>query len=105
MSFEAALRSFDVWLRAERNLAENTRRAYLAERDTFVDTDSSYPDPTMYAGTLGTLTMPWDADSENAFALLGWEPEGQVRYSYASWTGASPGATRPWSPGPCTRRA
>jgi len=67
--------------------------AYLAERNSFVDTDASYPDPAMYSGTLGTLTMPWDADSENAFSLLGWEPEGQVRYSYASWTGASPGGT------------
>ena len=34
--------------------------------------------------------MEWDADSEAAFADLGWRPEGQVFYAYDSNTGATP---------------
>ena len=57
MSFEAALRSFDVWLRAERNLAENTRRAYLA-------------DVRQFAAFLGEGARPDEVTPERVFAFL-----------------------------------
>ncbi len=60
-----------------------------AELDVYVDTGLPFPDWDKYPGTPGTIKMPWDADSEAAFHLLGWEPEGQVFYSYASYTSAS----------------
>jgi len=74
------------------NLAELARsqKAYQAERNDFVDSGTSYPVPTLYnERTLGPYKMPWDADSANAYRNLGWEPEGQVFYSYATWTSAS----------------
>ena len=33
--------------------------------------------------------MEWDADSEAAYAELGWRPEGQVYYAYDTNTGAT----------------
>jgi len=74
------------------NLAELARsqKAYQAERDAFVDSGNSYPDPTMYNdGVLSPQKMPWDGDASAAYRLLGWEPEGEVFYSYGSWTSAS----------------
>jgi integrase/recombinase XerC len=57
VSFEEALRSFDVWLRAERNLAENTRRAYLA-------------DVRQFAAFLGEGARPEQVTPERVFAFL-----------------------------------
>jgi type IV pilus assembly protein PilA len=66
------------------------QKAYQAERDQFIDSGNSYPDPTLYnGGVLSPQKMPWDADSELAYSELGWEPEGQVFYSYGSWTATS----------------
>jgi len=74
------------------NLAELSRsqKAYQAERDEFVDSGNAYPDPTKYnGGVLSPQKMPWEADAEAAYQLLGWEPEGEVYYSYGSWTSAT----------------
>jgi type IV pilus assembly protein PilA len=68
------------------------QKSYQAERNEFLDTfdlsgEPSLPDYTLYNdGDLGTQKMPWDADSANAFAAVGWSPEGDVFYSYASFT-------------------
>lgn len=76
------------------NLAGLARaqKALYAERSSFLITDTAYPDPTMYSGMLGTLKMPWDADSQTAFSQSGWAPEGNVFYSYGSWGWTTPGA-------------
>ncbi len=68
------------------NLAALARsqKALQAERDTFAFSDAPYPDTTMYPGTPGTIKMPWDGDSQMAYAESGWKPEGNVFYSYAS---------------------
>jgi len=52
-------------------------KSFFAEHDVFVGTDNSYP------GTgLGTVKRPWDSDSREAFARVGWVPEGDVYYDY-----------------------
>jgi len=74
------------------NLASLARAqvAYQAERNEYVDSGNSYPDPTKYnGGVLSAQKMPWEADAQAAYASLGWEPEGQVFYSYGSWTAAT----------------
>ena len=74
------------------NLASLARSqtAHRAEWDEFVDSGNAYPDPTLYNdGVLSAVKMPWEADAEAAYERLGWEPEGQVYYSYGSWTSAS----------------
>ncbi len=73
------------------NLAALARaqQSAQAELDFYVDTGLPFPDWDQYPGTPGTIKMPWDADSQEAFVQLGWEPEGQVFYAYASYTSAS----------------
>lgn len=68
------------------------QKSYHAERDEFFETSLPYPDFTKYGG-LGTDKMPWDAESQAAFSSLGWEPEGEVYYSYESNTSANCDAT------------
>ncbi len=55
-------------------------KSYQAEEGIFLAV-APFPDFTLYGG-LGVDKMPWDAASEAAFAELGWEPEGEVRYTY-----------------------
>jgi len=57
VSFEPAIRAFDVWLRAERNLSEHTRRAYLS-------------DVRQFAAFLGEGVEPSQVDGERVFAFL-----------------------------------
>jgi len=57
VSFEPAIRAFDVWLRAERNLSEHTRRAYLS-------------DVRQFAAFLGEGAEPARVDGERVFAFL-----------------------------------
>lgn len=74
------------------NLAGLSRAqiAYQAERESFVDSGNSYPDPTMYNdGVLSPQKMPWEGDADAAYSALGWEPEGEVFYSYGAWTSAT----------------
>ena len=73
------------------NLAGLSRAqlAAQAELDFFVDTGVPFPDWDKYPGTPGLIKMPWDADSQEAFDQLGWKPEGQVFYAYASYTSVS----------------
>jgi type IV pilus assembly protein PilA len=67
-----------------------SQTAYSAERNEFAWTDSSYPDDSMYGG-LGTSKMPWDAESQMWFGELGWAPEGEVFYSYGTYSPSMPG--------------
>ena len=62
--------------------------AFVAERNFVHDSGNTFPDPAMYGG-LSARKMPWDSDAMTAFGELGWEPEGQVYYSYAAWTSAT----------------
>lgn len=75
------------------NLAGLARaqKAHHAERNEFLSSDLPYPDWSAYGG-LGTTKMPWDADAQTAFGNSGWEPEGEVFYSYGSYTSSSAGA-------------
>lgn len=57
MTFEAALRSFDVWLRAERNLSDHTRRAYVS-------------DVRQFAAFLGEDVPPARVGPERVFAFM-----------------------------------
>jgi type IV pilus assembly protein PilA len=78
------------------NLAGLARaqKGLRAERDVFLDSGNSYPDPTMYGpGQVGTHKMPWDADAKSAFSESGWQPEGEVHYSYGSFTSVLVGGT------------
>ena len=65
--------------------------AFQAESDNFIDA-GAFPDWTPYGG-LGTHKMTWDAASVAEYSELGWEPEGEVAYSYEVNAGGSPGRT------------
>lgn len=74
----------------------SSQRAYLAERNGVHDSvvagpGTDVPDPTNYGSGWSAMKMPWDSDAQDAFEALGWAPEGQVAYSYASWTAATAG--------------
>jgi type IV pilus assembly protein PilA len=81
------------------NLAGMARaqKSLRAERDIFMDSGTSYPDPAMYGGAAngfpGTKKMPWDGASQAAFGQSGWAPEGDVFYSYGSFTSSLAGGT------------
>ena len=66
-----------------------SQASYLAEEDGYFES-APFPDFSAIPGGLGTKKMSWDADSEAAYAGLGWKPEGDVFYSYESNTGATP---------------
>lgn len=74
------------------NLAALARaqKAYLAERNEFLDVFDSgqltLPNPGLYGG-LGVTTMPWDGQAAGLFDEVGWNPEGQVYYTYEVNTG------------------
>jgi hypothetical protein len=59
--------------------------AFAAERNAVHDSMSTWPDPAAY-DMLSTRKMPWDNDAMTNFAALGWEPEGQVYYSYGTFS-------------------
>jgi type IV pilus assembly protein PilA len=79
------------------NLASIARaqKSFFAEKDTFHDSENSWPDPALKAdGVLSTTKMIWDGDSEDHFAPLGWHPEGQVYYSYEANTPLDTGVAK-----------
>ncbi len=86
ISYQARSRRSEAYV----NLAAVARiqSAYQAERGEFFEA-GAWPDFTAYGG-LSTRKMEWDADSEAAYAELGWRPEGQVFYAYDTNTGATP---------------
>ena len=58
-------------------------KAYQAEKDAFVESTVgvlAFPDWTAYGGM--SAKKPWDGASSAVFDEVGWEPEGQVFYSY-----------------------
>jgi type IV pilus assembly protein PilA len=65
--------------------------SFKAETDGYVDA-GAFPDWTPYGG-LGTHKMTWDAASIAEYSQLGWQPEGEVSYSYEVNAGGSPGCT------------
>ena len=67
----------------------NAQKAFQAERNYYHDSMLDYPDVTNYGGEHGTHRMPWDSDAQMAFGELGWAPEGEVFYSYATYTEAT----------------
>ena len=79
MMYQARSRRAEAYV----NLVSIARaqKAFFAEKDKYHDSWNSWPDPDPYGG-LSTSKMVWDQDSEDAFAELGWHPEGQVFYSY-----------------------
>jgi prepilin-type N-terminal cleavage/methylation domain-containing protein len=85
LSYQARSRRSEAYV----NLAAIARiqSAYQAERGEFFEA-GAWPNFTAYGG-LSTRKMAWDADSEAAYAELGWRPEGQVFYAYESNTGAT----------------
>ena len=85
ISYQARSRRSEAYV----NLAAVARiqSAYHAERGEFFEA-GAWPDFTAYGG-LSTRKMEWDADSEAAYAELGWRPEGQVFYAYDTNTGAT----------------
>ena len=91
MAYQARSRRSEAYV----NLASIARaqKAFFAEKDTFHDSESSWPDPDPYGG-LSTQKMRWDSDSEEHFAALGWHPEGEVFYSYEANTPLVTGATK-----------
>jgi prepilin-type N-terminal cleavage/methylation domain-containing protein len=91
MTYQARTRRSEGYV----NLASIARaqKAFFAEKDTFHDSESSWPDPDPYGG-LSIQKMRWDADSEEHFAELGWHPEGEVFYSYEANTPLVTGATK-----------
>ena len=87
LSYQARSRRSEAFA----NLAALARaqQTVQAEVNSYVDTGLPFPSWANYPGTPGTIKMPWDAESKAAFGQLGWEPEGQVFYAYASYTSAS----------------
>jgi type IV pilus assembly protein PilA len=67
----------------------SSQKAFQAERNYVHDSMLDFPDVMNYGGAHGTHKMPWDGDAQAAFGELGWAPEGQVFYSYASYTEGS----------------
>ena len=61
------------------------QKSAAATTGAYVDSGNAFPDDAPYGG-LGAGVMNWDAASQNAFSELGWEPDGDVRYSYQSNT-------------------
>jgi type IV pilus assembly protein PilA len=87
ISYQARSRRSEAYV----NLAAIARlqSTYHAERGEFFEA-GSWPDWVgKYGGDLSTRKMEWDADSEAAYADLGWRPEGQVFYAYDSNAGAT----------------
>ncbi|HXK25958.1 MAG TPA: prepilin-type N-terminal cleavage/methylation domain-containing protein [Myxococcota bacterium] len=89
MSYQARSRRSEAFT----NLAAmaSAQKAFQAERNYFHDSliagiGADVPDILNYGGAWSTKKMPWDADAKAAFSDLGWEPEGEVFYSYASYT-------------------
>lgn len=62
--------------------------AYHAETGSFPDTSVESTEPTLpnwtiyNGGDLGTSKMPWDAQTESFYDIVGWKAEGRVFYSY-----------------------
>jgi prepilin-type N-terminal cleavage/methylation domain-containing protein len=83
ISYQARSRRSEAYV----NLAAIARiqSAYHAERGEYFEA-GSWPNFAAYGG-LSARKMEWDADSEAAYAELGWKPEGQVFYAYDSNTG------------------
>jgi len=89
MSYQARSRRSEAFT----NLAAmaSAQKAFQAEKNYFHDSllagiGADVPDINNYGGAWTTKKMPWDADAQTAFSDLGWEPEGEVFYSYASYT-------------------
>ena len=61
--------------------------SFRAEADAYIDA-GAFPDWTPYGG-LGTHKMTWDAASVAEYSQLGWQPEGEVAYSYEVNAGGS----------------
>ena len=61
------------------------QKSRVATESTYFDSGNAYPDPTPYGG-LSAGKMNWDTDSQIAYGALGWEPEGDVHYSYQANT-------------------
>jgi prepilin-type N-terminal cleavage/methylation domain-containing protein len=80
ISYQARSRRSEAYV----NLAAVARlqSTYHAEQGEFFET-GAWPD---FGGDLSAKKMEWDADSEAAFAELGWRPEGAVMYAYDSIT-------------------
>ncbi len=57
------------------------QKSRAATQGDYFDSGNAYPDDLPYGG-LGAGVMNWDSASQNAFSELGWEPDGDVRYSY-----------------------
>jgi prepilin-type N-terminal cleavage/methylation domain-containing protein len=91
LTYQARSRRSEAYV----NLASIARaqKAFFAEKDTYHDSESSWPDPDPHGG-LGTSKMVWDDESEAHFAELGWHPEGQVFYSYEVNTPLVTGASK-----------
>jgi type IV pilus assembly protein PilA len=85
MSYQARSRRSEAYV----NLAGIARiqNTFYSERGEYFDA-GSFPSPDPYGGW-SARKMAWDADSENAFAELGWRPEGQVYYSYDANAGST----------------
>jgi prepilin-type N-terminal cleavage/methylation domain-containing protein len=88
-----AIPNFIVWQAKSRrseamsNIASIARsqQAFQAEKNYYVDTGASLP----AAVAPGTVRKNWDKTDPiaQAFALIGWEPDGQVFYQYGSFSG------------------
>jgi prepilin-type N-terminal cleavage/methylation domain-containing protein len=78
-SYQARSRRAEAYLNLQ--AIARSELSVFAVNGTFHGTGVSWPDPVPYGG-LGTVKMAWDPASEAAFSELGWQPEGQVLYSY-----------------------
>ena len=83
LSYQARSRRAEAFLNLQS--VARSELSYFATKGIFHGTGLSWPDPVPYGG-LGTVKMAWDAPSEAAFSELGWEPEGQVLYTYETNT-------------------
>ena len=85
ISYQARSRRSEAYV----NLAAVARiqSTFHAERGEYFEA-GAWPNFGAYGG-LSTRKMTWDDASEDAYAELGWRPEGQVFYVYDTNTGAT----------------
>lgn len=83
MRYQARSRRSEAWVNVSG--VALAQKSYFAEKNSYHDSTAPWPDYTLNGG-LGTTKQKWDDDSVNAFADLGWTPEGAVIYSYETNT-------------------
>ena len=86
MTYQARARRGEAY--ANLGAIAKAQKAYFAENGIYFEAPP-HPNAGGSGENLGTETHGWDAAADNDFKALGWKPEGRVRYTYDTNTGAT----------------